>query len=83
MTTLNDNEDAFGAALLAHLRGEPASTILLDRDDGWTRPAMPPAKFFIPPHQWLWWERELLDDVEGPVLDLGCGAGRHALYLQE
>jgi SAM-dependent methyltransferase len=27
-------------------------------------------------------ERAALDDVRGPVLDIGCGAGRHVLELQ-
>ena len=40
------------------------------------------AEFFTTPDEWLWWEREVLADVAGPVLDLGCGAGRHSLHLQ-
>ena len=46
-------------------------------------PAMPPSEFFKGPDEWPVWEREILRDVDGPVLDLGCGAGRHAFFLQE
>jgi SAM-dependent methyltransferase len=83
---LSDEEDAFGAALLAQQRGEAGVDgvgLVLERDDGWSGPAMGAADFFAPADEWLWWERELLDGVGGPVLDLGCGAGRHALHVQE
>jgi SAM-dependent methyltransferase len=82
---LSEAEDAFGAALLAHHRGSavPGTDLVLERDDGWSTPAMAPAEFFKRPDEWLWWERDLLADVSGPVLDLGCGAGRHALHLQD
>src|SRR5436190_16875600 len=44
---------------------------------------MHPEWFFRTVDAWDWWERELLSAVtESPVLDLGCGAGRVALYLQ-
>lgn len=83
LAILTDQQDAFGAALRAHLHGKPSPTLILERDDGWHRPAMAPAEFFKRPQEWLWWERELLTDLDGPVLDLGCGAGRHALELQQ
>jgi SAM-dependent methyltransferase len=57
--------------------------LVLERDDGWSAPAMAAAEFFLTAGEWLWWERELLADVAGPVLDLGCGAGRHSLWLQD
>ena len=44
---------------------------------------MHPKEFFLGFEAWPWWERDALAHVEGPVLDLGCGAGRHALHLQE
>lgn len=46
-------------------------------------PAMPPSEFFKGAEEWPPWEHEILRGIEGPVLDLGCGAGRHALFLQE
>jgi len=43
-----------------------------------------PAWFFRAADDWDWWERELLEQVTtGPVLDLGAGAGRVALWLQD
>jgi SAM-dependent methyltransferase len=44
---------------------------------------MEPVWFFQTPEAWYAWEKYALDLLEGPVLDLGCGAGRAALYLQE
>ena len=82
MDPLSPSEDAFGAALLAHLRGERDEGLILERDDGSSGPAMAPREFFTPPEEWLWWERQLLEDIGGPVLDLGCGTGRHSLMLQ-
>jgi hypothetical protein len=81
---LANREDAFGAALLAHIEGTAGDRVLLlEVDDGRVMPAMSPSEFFKDPDGWLYWERELLEDVTEPVLDLGCGAGRHALFLQE
>jgi SAM-dependent methyltransferase len=39
--------------------------------------------YFRPESEWSERERTDVDSVSGPVLDLGCGAGRHALALQE
>jgi SAM-dependent methyltransferase len=84
MPILTEDQDAFGAALVAHMDGTSGDRVLLlEVDDGRVMPAMHPSGFFTTPDAWLPWERELLADVEGPVLDLGCGAGRHALHLQE
>lgn len=74
--------DPWGDALLAHLEGR-AVALTLETDDGHRTPAMDPAWFFLPPDRWDPLERELLDDLEAPVLDLGAGAGRAALHLQE
>ena len=81
---LTKSQDAFGEALLAHLEGRAEGRMLtLEVDDGRSMPAMSPSAFFTAPDDWLPYERDLLEGVEGPVLDLGCGAGRHALHLQE
>lgn len=38
--------------------------------------------YFASPHQWPKVEREAMKEVRGRVLDVGCGPGRHLLYLQ-
>lgn len=76
--------DAFGLALADHLADRPAPPpLLLEEGDGRIGAAMAPFEFFTTWDQWTWWEREILADLDGPVLDLGCGAGRHALHLQQ
>jgi SAM-dependent methyltransferase len=76
--------DAFGAALLDYLEGKQVPGLVLEAEGGQAGPAMPPEWFFRGFERWDWWDRELLPLVEyGPVLDLGAGAGRAALYLQQ
>jgi SAM-dependent methyltransferase len=79
----SETDDAFGAALLAHLEGRSADELLLEVDDGFVTPAMPPAAFFLDEASWSAEERTVLGKVApGPILDLGAGAGRHVLHFQ-
>ena len=48
---LADEDDAFGRLLLDHLAGR-AGDAFLDRDDGWSGPALGPAWFFAEPKAW-------------------------------
>lgn len=75
-------DDAYGEALRAHYRGEESFEIV-ERDDGFFGPPGDPALYFSTPEEWDERERAAMDRAEGRVLDAGCGAGRHALYLQE
>jgi SAM-dependent methyltransferase len=82
--TVSPHEDAWGAALLDHFHGREVPTPQLEVDTGETGPAMHPEWFFRSFDDWDWWDQELLPLIEtGPVLDLGAGAGRAALYLQD
>ena len=84
MRTGEQTDDAWGRALLDYLHNRDVPELLLETDGGKTVPAMHPEWFFRTYDQWDWWERELLSPVtSGPVLDLGCGAGRTALYFQD
>lgn len=83
MPTIPIEQDAFGKALLDHLDGREGRRLILETEDGTSTPAMGPAWFFQNSDEWYPWEKNTLDSLNGPVLDLGCGAGRASLYLQE
>jgi SAM-dependent methyltransferase len=44
---------------------------------------MQPEEFFLPHEAWPWLERHAVGLATGAVLDLGAGAGRHSLHLQD
>jgi SAM-dependent methyltransferase len=76
------HEDAYGQLILDHLEGRPATEIV-ERDDGFLAPNKGPAAYFAPYRSWPSVERRAMRFVRGRVLDVGCGAGRAALHLQE
>jgi len=82
MPTYDDNEDPFGRILLDYLHRRDLAKFTLENDGGWTTPAMSPDWFFKKPDSWHPGEREALSRLSGPILDLGCGAGRASLFLQ-
>lgn len=74
-------EDAYGQILLAHLEGRGGQEIT-ERDDGLIY-CGDPSDYFAPYRRWPPLERRAMRYVRGRVLDVGCGAGRIALHLQE
>jgi SAM-dependent methyltransferase len=78
---LGPSEDAYGEILMAVLEGRPALEIL-ERDDGliW---GGDPSDYFAPFRRWPAAERRAMRWVRGRVLDVGTGAGRASLHLQE
>jgi SAM-dependent methyltransferase len=81
---IDPSEDAFGTALLDYLEGEQVPELVLEKKRGQAGLALHPEWFFRCFERWDWWDRELLSLVEhGPVLDLGAGAGRSSLHLQQ
>jgi SAM-dependent methyltransferase len=75
--------DAFGRLLLDHLEGTPDAHEIVERDDGFIETSTGPQSYFAPVARWPAVERRALRSVRGRVLDVGCGAGRVALELQE
>ena len=73
--------DAFGLMLQAHLDGRTAWE-LVERDDGFLSGGSV-ERYFSGPPEWTAFERGMLDRLDGPTLDIGTGAGRFALALQE
>jgi SAM-dependent methyltransferase len=78
MKALKDAQDAFGHALLDCLEGRGGEEII-ERSDGYIDLSAAAAAYFAEP---TGDEREAADLALGRVLDIGCGAGRFALYLQ-
>jgi len=75
-------EDAYGQELWAYFNGK-ASFEIVERDDGFFDVSLGPELYFSSYEQWSEAEKKALEFVKGRVLDIGCGAGRHSLYLQE
>jgi len=55
---------------------------IVERDDGFIEPA-DATQYFREHSEWPLHEREAIRFARGPALDIGCGAGRVSLYLQE
>jgi SAM-dependent methyltransferase len=80
---LGVKEDAFGQEMMAYLRGEAVHEIV-EREDGYINAAAHgPAMYFAPYESWISPEKEAIGHARGRTLDVGCGAGRVCLYLQE
>lgn len=78
---LKDEEDAYGHILHDYYNGKGAFEII-ERDDGLFEATRDPRFYFSLYLDWPSLEQQALQYVQGDVLDIGCGAGRHALYLQ-
>ena len=77
-----ESQDAYGHEIHDHHLGKPAQE-LVERDDGFLDISSGPQSYFAPFNKWPEYERKAIRFAEGRVLDVGCGAGRVALYLQE
>jgi SAM-dependent methyltransferase len=76
-------DDAFGKALLdLHETGKETVSRVIRLDDG-RGEDMESSTYFQPFDEWPALDRALVQWMEGRVLDVGVGAGRLALFLQE
>lgn len=79
---MKGRQDAFGHMLLDFMQGEDVVEII-ERDDGYISTSLGgPELYFADYSNWLPLEREAINFARGQVLDIGCGAGRHSLHLQ-
>lgn len=76
-------DDPIGRAMLDYQRGEYEEGDCVYVDGAETHPAMVEQNYFGDPENVDEVTRRRYEFVEGPVVDVGCGAGRDALWLQE
>ena len=77
---MKPEEDAVGQAMLAFFEKRKSFEVI-EREGGYfevTNTRM----YFDDLEQWSKDERRAISLAKGRVLDIGCGAGRHSLYLQ-
>ncbi|MDP6452442.1 MAG: class I SAM-dependent methyltransferase [SAR202 cluster bacterium] len=79
---MRDEQDAYGHEIMDYLDGKPAFEAI-ERDDGTVLLSGGPQMYFAPFRKWQPSSRKAMRFVRGRVLDVGSGAGRHALHLQE
>jgi SAM-dependent methyltransferase len=80
---IKPDQDAYGQELLAFMRGEEVHEIVEREDRFISSSARGPAIYFSEFPDWPKIEQEAIKHARGRVLDVGCGAGRVCLYLQE
>jgi SAM-dependent methyltransferase len=82
---LTDKQDAFGHEIYDSHRGI-SSFGVIERDDGYVDyvdVSQGTSVYFAPYRRWAPFEKKAMRYVTGRVLDIGCGAGRVLLHLQE
>ncbi len=80
---MNQNEDAYGRYLLAQYNKQVETGEIIERDDSFIDTGTLYGYYLSDYADWQKSEQPAIDRARGNVLDIGAGAGRHSLYLQE
>ena len=78
---MEPEKDACGQEVWAYFKRK-AGFEIVERDDGYFDVSSGPKLYFSEYEDWADYEKKAMEFVKGRVLDIGCGAGRHSLYLQ-
>jgi hypothetical protein len=79
---LKDHQDAYGHGVYDYFRGRGGFEVI-EREDGFIATSQGPRAYLADYRDWPPAQRRAMNYVTGRVLDIGCGAGRVALYLQK
>ena len=80
---MKKDQDAYGEQLLAQYNSETPTAEIIEREDNYLDFGSDSGHYFSEYKKWSEPERRAVKQVKGRVLDVGCGAGRHSLYLQQ
>ncbi len=81
MTGWKGDEDAFGHIIYDNHKGLDTDHVI-ERDDGYIDPMIGDHGYLSEYKNWPSHEKKAMKLVRGKVIDIGCGAGRHSIYLQ-
>jgi ubiquinone/menaquinone biosynthesis C-methylase UbiE len=76
------NQDAYGQEIWNYFT-EKKGYEIVERNDGYMDISSGPESYFSEFNEWPEHQRNAMNYAKGNVLDIGCGAGRHSLYLQK
>ncbi len=80
---MSKTQDAYGQQLLAQFQSRTPTAEIIERDDRFVDTGSEAGLYFRNYNQWSPFERRVIKLAAGRILDIGCGAGRHSLYLQK
>src|SRR5215204_611737 len=79
---MKTERDAYGKQLLAQYNNRTPNAEIIERDDNYIDTGSDKGTYFGEYDDWHDLEKQAINKARGRILDIGCGAGRHALYLQ-
>lgn len=79
---MEKDEDAYGQQLLAQFDAGNPTAEFIERDDNYIDTGSEAGLYFSEYERWSPLEQQAIKRAKGRILDIGCGAGRHSLYLE-